>query len=80
MNSYGFGSNFTSPCSGGHRFTYAGDPYDGMFPEGYPCECGKTVLHYTTCKACGVTHTESIPNPANFKGFDNVLPTVRAGS
>jgi hypothetical protein len=56
-------TNFLGSCSNGHQFYYAGDPYDGVFPEGYPCACGKTVLHYIKCDACGQTRSEAIPKP-----------------
>lgn len=56
-------TNFTAPCSNGHQFLFAGDPYDGMLPEGYPCECGKTVIHYIKCESCGQTRQEAIPKP-----------------
>lgn len=59
------GTMSLAPCSNGHQFSYAGDPYAGMFPEGYPCACGTMVLHYIKCNECGQTHSEAIPKPIN---------------
>ena len=39
------------PCSRGHSVLWAGDPAHEI-PEGVECECGKTVVHYKTCKEC----------------------------
>lgn len=39
-------------CQGGHVFVWAGDP-DYPIPEGYPCDCGKTVAHWEICLLCG---------------------------
>jgi len=69
------GTMSSAPCSNGHQFSYAGDPYDGMFPEGYPCACGTMVLHYIKCNECGQTRSEAIPKPTN-KEQSNVLSSL----
>ena len=47
-----------SACSGFHQVIFAGTP---PIPEGFPCACGKTKVHYKTCPACGHTNIEMIP-------------------
>jgi len=39
-------------CSGGHTAIWAGAA-DYVLPEGYPCSCGQTAVHYYTCPTCG---------------------------
>ena len=39
-------------CSGGHAVIWAGDPHYKI-PEGTPCACGLTKVHYKTCPICG---------------------------
>ena len=50
--SYGSSSSTYIPCSGGHSIFWAGDPYYEI-PEGTPCACGQTKVHYVICKECG---------------------------
>lgn len=38
-------------CGMGHVFVWAGDP-DYKLPDGYPCECEMTVVHYERCPTC----------------------------
>ena len=38
-------------CSGGHIILWAGDP-NYEIPEGCPCSCGQTKVHYETCPVC----------------------------
>ena len=42
----------SSICSGGHTAIWSGAA-DYVLPEGYPCSCGQTAVHYYTCPTCG---------------------------
>lgn len=46
------GSASSNPCSNGHVVVWAGDPY-AKLPEGFPCACGATVIHWQRCEHCG---------------------------
>jgi hypothetical protein len=56
------GSNPTyyQPCSSGHVVIWAGS-MDYKIPEGTPCACGYTKVHYITCPTCGHERMEMIP-------------------
>jgi hypothetical protein len=38
-------------CSAGHYILWAGDPLFPI-PEGTPCSCGLTRVHYEECPLC----------------------------
>lgn len=43
----------TNPlCYPSHTVIWVGD-YHYKLPEGFPCVCGKMVVHYITCDKCG---------------------------
>jgi hypothetical protein len=49
-----------NPCSNGHVFIWAGDPYSPL-PDGYSCACGQTVSHTEKCPCCGTIVNKPIP-------------------
>jgi hypothetical protein len=53
-------STWVSVCGNGHTVIWAGDP-NCKLPEGTPCACGLTVVHYEYCPTCQQTRMVMIP-------------------
>ncbi len=47
-------------CQSGHMVMWTGDP-NYKVPEGYPCQCSQTIVHWETCPACGVSRMVMVP-------------------
>jgi hypothetical protein len=58
---FGGGGKGGAPCRNGHEILFAGTNADGKFPEGYPCRCGQTMVHYEYCPHCQQSRLVMIP-------------------
>ena len=58
---YGYADSYNGGlCLNGHVVFWAGDPYYEI-PEGVPCACGQTIVHWETCPVCGTRIMAMMP-------------------